>query len=218
MWCKGLNVIDARRRAKIDTSTGVVTDTSTPAIKREESQTYCQSVPWSAVFFGIALSSRQACLGSATEPLPAKTSGSWLVAPASFKSDGAPSGKEKKYSTFNEPDKIYSLKGSTIPEGSETKSLADLIVATAARTNDCKLALESRKSCDKGGRLLKPTEKINLENQVNKATKIFSGKGSKYYFCGPYPSDEQDLSNTKSSLCAVPWYVVHVFVHFTGVV
>jgi hypothetical protein len=220
MWCKGLNVIDARRRAKIDTSTKVVTDTSTPAIKREESQTYCQSVPWSAVFFGIALSP-QACLGSAT--VPAKTSGSWLVAPASFKSDGAPYGKGKKYSTFNEPNEIYTLKGSTTPEGSETKSLADLIVATAARTEDCLLALASRDRCDKE-RLLKPTEylenkKKDLRKQLEKANNVFLGKGSKYYYCGRYPlSDEQDPSNTKSSLCAVPWYVVHVFVHFTGVV
>jgi hypothetical protein len=202
MWCKGKNIIDQRRTLQlmILTKPGFVDEGDD--LKRKESQTYCQSVPWSAVFFGIALS-RQACPGSAattTKPQFAETSSSWLVAPASFKSDGAPPGKQKKYSTFND----YTIK--------TLRGLADLVVTKAAETADCKFALESRTTCNNK---LNPNSYYaqkdkDVRELVRKANTLLD-KNSKYYYCGNHPYNSifsnQAPPNDKSSLCAVPWYV-----------
>ena len=194
MWCKGANVIDNRRR----------TLASKDATDQETSQTYCQSVPWSAVFFGIALSG-QACVASAetTQPPPAKTSSSssWLVAPASFKSDGVPPSKKKIYSTFNDPHTIYTLKG-----GAQSASLSDLIASTAAQTADCKTTLESRKKCSRRNPTSNDKVQRQVDSLVKKASSLFSLKN--YYYCGNFLGNLGVTPNEKASLCAVPWCVL----------
>ena len=208
-WCKGANVIDNRRAlASKDNKEHDQAIKTSQTYYPETSQTYCQSVPWSAVFFGIALSG-QACVASAetTQPPPAKTSSSssWLVAPASFKSDGVPPSKKKIYSTFNDPYTIYTLKGGA----QRSASLSDLIASTAAQTADCKTTLESRKKCS--GR--NPTSNDKVQRQVDSLVKKASSLRSlkKYYYCGNFYSNFLGnlgvTPNDKSSLCAVPWCV-----------